>query len=263
MFERLKKPFLTVETGEAYQPIRLSFLITQKAELTTLLNNLKCCKQKSHSSNSWDWFWKEECEHLQFESLDSFKKNPDRLIRLGTFILSENNLYLNLTSFKRACLAVPFFSHLIHHSIGKLMYADFLNKVFGLSERLPHGLSELFNDEVLESIVQQRDLDYQTVQKQCEQADSAEEAFYLLSHYTQTETEKRLPYVERYVFSQEKITEPEVIFLSFYIFLRGRELVAIRRWYGESSYSLADAAEETVEQVFGQMHIDLLDNDEH
>jgi hypothetical protein len=27
MFERLQKPFLTVETGEAYQPLRLSFLI--------------------------------------------------------------------------------------------------------------------------------------------------------------------------------------------------------------------------------------------
>ncbi len=48
-------------------------------------------------------------------------------------------------------------------------------------------------------------------------------------------------------------------FLSFYIFLRSRELVAIKRWFGETGYSLADAADETVEQVFGGMGIDLLD----
>jgi hypothetical protein len=36
-------------------------------------------------------------------------------------------------------------------------------------------------------------------------------------------------------------------------------LVAIKRWFGEAGYSLADAADETVEQVFGGMDIDILE----
>jgi len=49
------------------------------------------------------------------------------------------------------------------------------------------------------------------------------------------------------------------MFLGFYIFLRGRELVAIRRWFGNSGYTLADAADETMEQVFGDMNIDIIE----
>ena len=29
MFERLQKPFLTVETGEAYQPVRIAYQLLQ------------------------------------------------------------------------------------------------------------------------------------------------------------------------------------------------------------------------------------------
>ena len=53
--------------------------------------------------------------------------------------------------------------------------------------------------------------------------------------------------------------DPDVAYLGFYIFLRGRELVAIRRWFGETGYTLADAAEETIEQVFGGMNIDIIE----
>ncbi len=80
----------------------------------------------------------------------------------------------------------------------------------------------------------------------------------ILSDYTQKESEKRLPYAERYHFPAE-LSETEAVFLSFYIFLRSRELVAIRRWFGEANYNLSDAVDETVHQVFGNMDIDLLD----
>jgi len=50
----------------------------------------------------------------------------------------------------------------------------------------------------------------------------------------------------------------DVVFLGFYIFLRVRELVAIRRWFGETGYTLSDAAEETVQLVFGNMDIDFI-----
>lgn len=259
MFERLQKPFLTVETGEAYQPIRLTYSLYQKDKLIETLKDLKCL-DKNPTAPSWNWFWRDECEDLHFESLDTYQKNLSHPLRLGTLTIRDDKLYLNLPSFKRACLAVPFFSRMIASSIAKVDKADFINKVFGIDERLPHGFAELFKEEELETLIRQRLEEYQQVQHRVEQADNAEEAFNILSEYTSAEAKKRLPYAERYSFQYETgIEDPDVIFLGFYIFLRGRELVAIRRWFGETGYSLADAADETVEQVFGGMNIDIIE----
>lgn len=257
MFDRLQKPFLTVETGEAYQPIRLTYDLSEIDDAPALLGKLQCL-QKNTLSNSWTWYWKEECEDLHFESLDSFRKNPNHPVRLGTITLRDNKLYLNLPSFKRACMAVPFFYREISQ-LASIHHADFINKVFGLDERLLHGFTELFKDDELDQILHQRIEDYHKVQTRCETADTAEEALAILSEYTHIEAKKRLPYAERYVFDIKKEDDSEVVFLSFYIYLRGRELVAIKRWFGETGYSLADAADETIEAVFGGMGIDLLE----
>ncbi len=82
----------------------------------------------------------------------------------------------------------------------------------------------------------------------------------MLAEYTNKESKKRLPYAERYDFDiSVQDEDPDIIFLSFYIYLRSRELVAIRRWFGQTGYTLSDAADETVQQVFGDMGIDLIE----
>lgn len=258
MFERLQKPFLTVETGEAYQPIRVAYEILQPDKLKFMFTEIKCIESKPDNTG-WNIFWRDECKDIHFESLDSFKQNPTTPLRLGTFVIKDKTLYLNLPSFKRACLLVPLIHKLLPPSMIKPIKADFINKVFGLSERLPHGFAELFDENELEKIVQQRIHDYEEVQKRCENAESADEAFKILSEYTNTESHKRLPFAERYAFQDLNGMDPEVAYLGFYIFLRGRELVAIRRWFGETGYTLADAAEETIEQVFGGMNIDIIE----
>lgn len=253
MFDRLQRPFLTVETGEAYQPVRLTYNVKQAERLIEALNHLQCV-QKNASSNSWNWYWKAECDDQHFESVDSYRKNLDNPIRLGTITLRQEMLYLNLPSFKRACMAAPFFHRaLLKADVATIVCADFINKVFALDERLPHGFTELFKDEELDRILNQRIEDYHNVKEQCEHAETPEAAFQILSEYTRSEAKKRLPYAERYVFDLVNQDDMEVVFLAFYIFLRGRELVAIKRWFGQTGYTLADAVDETVEQVFGNL----------
>lgn len=258
MFERLQKPFLTVETGEAYQPIRLTYHLYNNSELIKTLNKLKCL-EKNPKADSWNWFWRDECDALHFESLDNYKKNPEHALRLGTLTIRDNHLFINLPSFKRACLAVPFFHGVIDQTIAKANKADFINKVFGIDERLPHGFAELFKEDELEQIVKQRLADYERVQEEVENAPTADDAFHILAEYTKHEAEKRLPYAERYEFQYDNKQDPDVLFLGFYIFLRGRELVAIKRWFGETGYTLSDAAEETIVKVFGDMNIDIIE----
>jgi len=225
MFDRLQKPFLTVETGEAYQPIRLTFDLHKPELLEMALGSLQCI-EKNTAANSWSWYWKAECEDLHFESIDAFRKNPDNPLRLATITLREGKFYLNLPSFKRACLAVPFFHKMIKKEILTVHVADFINKVFALDERLPHGFSELFKEDELDRILHQRIHDYHHVKEQVEDANTAEDAFKILYDYTKSEAQKRLPYAERYVFDLAQQEDPDIVFLAFYIFLRGRELIA-------------------------------------
>lgn len=258
MFDRLQKPFLTVETGEAYQPLRLTYDLFNKEAVVQLFDELECIT-KNVGADSWNIYWRSEADDLHFESLDSFTKNIEHPPRLGTMLIRDDTLYINLPSFKRACLIVPFFHRIISSKLARVNHVDFINKVFATDERLPHGFNELFKEDELDRILHQRVTDFKAVQERCEHAETAEEAFAILREYTTTEAKKRLPYAERYAFDFKSASDPEIIFLSFYIFLRGRELVAIKRWFGETGYSLADAADETVEQVFGGMDIDIIE----
>jgi len=258
MFDRLQKPFLTVETGEAYQPIRLTYALLQPEKLLQTLEGLQCI-QKNPTPNSWSWYWKAECDDLHFESVNSYQRAPDRPLRLATITLRDGKVLVNLTSFKRACLAVPFFHKMLNKEVLNIHVADFINKVFSLDERLPHGFAELFKDDELDRILHQRVADYYQVKEKVELAPSAEEALNLLSEYTKVEAKKRLPYAERYSFEIREEDDPDVIFLAFYIYLRGRELVAIKRWFGQVGFALSESTEDTLAQVFGEMGIDIID----
>lgn len=258
MFDRLQKPFLTVETGEAYQPIRLIYEVLQPEKIMQTLESLHCMK-KNTSPHSWSWYWSDECADLHFESVNSYQKNPAYPLRLATLTLRDGKVFVNLTSFKRACLAVPFFHKLWDKAVLKIQMADFINKVFSLDERLPHGFSELLKDEELDRVLHQRVDDFFKVQEKIELAPTAEEAFELLDEYTSVEANKRLPYAERYSFDMSDEDDLDVIFLAFYIYLRGRELVAIQRWFGQVGYKKSENTDDTLAQVFGELGIDIID----
>ena len=259
MFERLQKPFLTTETGEAYQPIRIRYDLLQQVQPSKLLDQLKCCVRRTDAPG-WDWLWCEECHDVQFTATTPEQQDVQRL-RLGSLIIVDQTLYLNLPSFKRACLAVSFFQKYLSVDV-MIRQADFVNKVFGMNEPLPRGLTELFKEKELDQMIQQRIADYNKVQERCEKASSAEEALNILAEYTKKEAAKRLPYVERYMFQehdQQSADDIEAAFLSFAIFLRSRELVAIRRWFGQTNYTLANVADEVAEQVFDDVNVDILE----
>lgn len=258
MFDRLRKPFLTVETGEAWQPVRLTYEIMHSERTIDALEQLGCIR-KGAAPRVWNWYWESECEDLHFESMQGYQRNPGHPIRLATLKQQTDVLHVHLNSFKRACMAVPFFHRLLGSEGARIRHADFVNRIFAVGERLPHGFSELFSEEELETMLYQRIEEYQQMRGLCEQAKTAEETLDFLASYAKLEDKKRLPYAERYVFLLEEDVDPDVVFLGFYIYLRGRELVAVRRWLGEGGYALSDAIDEMVESTFGGMGINLLD----
>ena len=258
MFDRLQKSFLTVETGEAWQPVRLTYELLHSERTIAALESLGCIR-KGAAPLTWNWYWQGECDDLHFDSIPSYQRNGSHPVRLATLKQQTDVLHIHLNSFKRACMAVPFFHRLLGSEGARIRHADFVNRIFAVDERLPHGFSELFSEAELEAMLYQRIEEYQRMRELCEHAVTAEEALDYMVAYAAAEEKKRLPYAERYVFLLEDQIDPDVIFLGFYIYLRGREMVAVRRWLGETGYTLREAVEESVESIFGAMGIDLID----
>jgi len=256
--QEMPKAFRTVETGEAYQPIRIAYIIQQQDKLIERLNTIACCKKRDNG-NVWDWFWSDECDDLDFRSIDNYQKNPMQPPRLGIFTIRDEILYLNLPSFKRACLGVKFFYQILDPTLVTTHRATFINKVFGLDEHLPQNFSEFFQDDFSEELAYYRLDAYEKVQERVGSAANADEKVQIMSEYTNSESRKPLPFTETYLFALTKTNDPDLVFLGFYIYLRGRELVAIRRWFGATEYTLADAAEETVREVYADSDYPLED----
>ncbi len=42
MLDRIQKPFMTVDTGEAYQPLRLTYDLYDSTALIAALNQINC-----------------------------------------------------------------------------------------------------------------------------------------------------------------------------------------------------------------------------
>lgn len=249
MFEHTADSFLTIETGEAYQPVRLTYLIKDKDNLLEKLNKLKCI-EKDPTENTWIWYWKNESETLNFQSIDSFQNQSDNPVRLATLSIQQNLLHIHLPSFKRACMAVPFFYREFDKSC-EIQHADFLNKIFKNESGVPSKLDNLFKDNELKQSAHKRVAIYEEIEKQCESNLSMSDALDLMSDVIKNEAKWKLPQIERFIFDFSEEKNPKIVFLAFYLFMRSRELVLIKQITGHSKYKLVDAANEIMQETFG------------
>jgi hypothetical protein len=257
MLDDTKQLFRTVDTGEAYQPIRLTFTIGELQLLKQQLGALQCLTLVS--PGTWSWLWRAETAEIPFASVADFSANAAMPVQLGTLVITDELMYLNLTSFKRACLAIPFFHQQLTPDAAVLHHADFINKVFGIDEPIIDELSNLFSEQELQIVLAEKLSAYQDMQEYCEQAKDVSEALAIIKQFAELEASKPLAFVERYLFNFSAADDPSLIFLSFYVFIRSRELAAIKRWLGATNYSLADAVDETMQQIFGNVGVDLVD----
>ncbi len=246
---KIKDSILQVETGDVYQPVRLTYFIHDPQKLISTLDQLKCLEQDS-SHTVWTWYWKNECADLRFDSAN-ISQETNHTIRLGTLNIKGNQLFIHLPSFKRACLAASFFHRILNQNICVIQHADFINKLFTKNESLPRKLNNLFNDVDLSTASNARVAIYKQVENQCQSMLSTEEALNMITDVLNNEKKWELPHVERYSFEFSTEENPQVIFMAFYLFMRSRELVLLNRAAGKFSYQLADAANETIEHTFG------------
>jgi tetratricopeptide (TPR) repeat protein len=243
--------FRTVETKEAYQPARLIFKIINLKKVVETLNLLKCCI--STSATSWDLYWRDEVDKIDFKNLDSYQRGPSPPL-LAKVNLDGKHIYINVLSTRRLALLAPFFYKLFRSQEALITIAYFYTILMGCRESLPNLWSQISLKEADEVRDYQRIAEL-VLKMRRDNAASAEESRELLENYCERGVSKDLLPIESYQFdlsfcssnpNQDELERIHVKFLSFYVYLRGRELTSIRRWFGEVNYTLKDAAAETV-----------------
>lgn len=131
-------PWLTLVTGEPYQPARAYYQF--EGQLKSEVSALKTCIQQldcmvpGNRKGQWLWQFEAEAERLRFERIYRQLSPEERPVTLGQFEISDNDVTLTVFSFDRLLQAIPFFDRHIPRDIAKATKMHLVNHFFSPSE---------------------------------------------------------------------------------------------------------------------------------
>jgi len=131
-------PWLTLVTGEPYQPARVYYQLSNLAEaqaqrLTECFQQLDCIVP-GNRKGQWLWQFEAEAQRLRFERLYRQLTPEERPVILGLFEISEAGVALTVLSFDRLLQAVPFFDRHVSREIMQATKMHLVNHFFSPSE---------------------------------------------------------------------------------------------------------------------------------
>ncbi|NJN30642.1 MAG: hypothetical protein HC824_09605 [Synechococcales cyanobacterium RM1_1_8] len=101
-------PWLTLVTGEPYQPARAYYQLPGEAKALTDCFQRLDCMVPGNRKGLWLWQFEAEAKRLRFERLYRQLKANERPVTLGQFELSAEGARLTVFSFDRLLQAIPF-----------------------------------------------------------------------------------------------------------------------------------------------------------
>jgi tetratricopeptide (TPR) repeat protein len=253
----IPKPFRSLDTGEAYQPTRLIFEIVDIIKLITTLNNLKCCSKTS--STCWNLYWRDELDDTQFQSVDDYQR-PNEPIILAKISINATDLQLNTLSIKRLALLAPFFYEVFCNQEALVRKAYYYTLLFCYTDEIPSNLWPQISLNEADEAFGHREKSNSEIEKKIKNAASKEESDEILGDYVESESAKNPLPIEVYRFkdftfcpSNPTKDEGKAKFLGFYIYVRAREELAIKKWIEPTkSHTLSDVAHRVKDQFLDQ-----------
>ena len=122
--------WLTLVTGEPYQPARLYYQLVGKVDdLRDRFSQLDCIVP-GNRKGQWLWQFEAEAKRLRFERLYRQLKLEERPVTLGQFEISAEQVTLTVLSFDRLLQAVPFWDRHISREIMQARKMHLVNHFF-------------------------------------------------------------------------------------------------------------------------------------
>lgn len=147
-------PWLTLTTGEPYQPARIYYSFQDPDQANALAALAGCfqrldCMVPGNRKGQWQWQFEAEAQRLRFERLYRQLKAEERPVTLGQFEIGATGATLTVFSFDRLLQAIPFFDRQIPRSLAKATKLHLVNHFVAPNE-VKQPLQYLALDGLLE-----------------------------------------------------------------------------------------------------------------
>lgn len=230
-----EKALWTTQTGELYQPVKLRYEIKDETKLRAAFSKLRCI-DFDPSKNRWVWLFDYEARTIQLKKTYSSPSDSDGPIIIGSFFIrSGNELHLEVRSIERAIAAILFFDKHLGRKIAEIKYLEIVNRLFDGPGPVPVSLSVHFDALDEKAQVDPNEL-VKEIKALQDQTDDPNLKRAIASKYIEEISRRPEPEVERLPvrFYEEGIKPIEMS-------LGIRQIVAMKHWQGNPTYSTMDA----------------------
>ncbi|MBE9042882.1 hypothetical protein IQ255_00425 [Pleurocapsales cyanobacterium LEGE 10410] len=242
IFNQQPEPCLTTVTGEEYQPARIYYQVFKKNAVLGRFKRLRCISLEQ--GNRWIWLYKEEAKEFKFTK--SYRDIPksERPVVLGYFTFrGDNELILDVCSFKLVVCAVAFFDQKINRRLARVNKFKIVNQLFPTTEdaeAISNHHSWYFDQrQAISSREKMAELE-QMLQQSEGQEDRQEQILDLMER----QMKQPLPEIEDL---ETSFYEDGIEFLQ--MALQMRLLEAKQHWQGNKNFSQFDIMETILEKT--------------
>jgi hypothetical protein len=231
-------------TGEHFQPVRLHYRVLNHPGLLRAFEKLRCLEYDAPRKR-WVWLYDHEAKTLRFQR--SYAQFPKELrpIVIGAFFLrTEKTLLLDLRSYERALLAIPFFDTQLPRKLIELGDAEIVNRLFPLTKANQQLTPDALFDAQIGTGIDPEAL-VQRLAEQTADVRDPEEKFKILFEDLASRVREPLPQIERL-----PVHYAEDGIVGFKLALQVRQIVAMQHWLGNHGYTLSDAIESLITTSF-------------
>ncbi len=248
---------LATVTEEYFQPARLYYDLSDKAELQRIFSRLRCMDYDG-IQDRWVWLYSHEAKNLKFRrSYSNIPKHLHPIVIGSCFQKESGEMYLDVNSYDRAIRAILFFDKHIPRSVAMVTDIAIVNKLFRHNPDGPPRHNDFFSGNSVE-IKDPDKLMKEIAELTSSAANPTEKLRIALSH-SENKAKKTLPDVERFPthFYEDGITGVEGS-------LKCRAIIAHRHFVGDTDYSFYDLMQEIVPKMrnscdLSPLHQDLID----
>lgn len=237
-----EKRLLATMTNEPFIPVRLYYMIPNRAFVMVKFRKLKCMSDVP-AEKCWQWLFKSEAESLVFAAGINAVPKERRPIVLGRFRFpTETSMILETNSILRAIEGAKFFAARLGSKV-VAMRCRLVNRCFAAEEGEPGELLKTLDRDVV--VIDPR-MSEEAIKRELAGVQSQEDA----ERAIQESLSRRLaskddvPLVEDFPLAPEEET-PE--FVNLANALQFRFLRAFEHWHGNTHLTLSQIIVRTVE----------------
>jgi hypothetical protein len=233
-------PLLATITGEHFQPVRLHYRVLNRSALLRAFEKLRCLDYDA-ARKRWVWLYGHESKKLRFQrSYAQFPKEFHPIVIGAFFLRTKETLLLDLRTFERAILAIPFFDSHLPRKLVELEDAEVVNRLFPATETNLKLTPDALFDSQASTRIDPDALAQQLFERVAHVQDPQEKMKIAMEHL-ESRADEPLPEIERF-----PVHYAEDGIHGFILTLRLRQLVAMQHWLGNPEYTMRDAIQSIV-----------------